>query len=518
MQEKAQQRNRFNILNITTLFTWPIDRMAKKIKMGKYHALAATLLGMLAIYLIYVTSSVNIWIRIFSAFFVLFVSGIIIQRSLRLKGGYGLSLAGSKVGIGTIDSLSKKYGMFWEYLAMWGLTVGLGILAYPIVKGRIKKWVFCLGLISIIVMELYVVPYMTFGLQQINIPVLGSVFQQLGPPQVGYTSTSQLPILAVEGISGFTGGAFFSIIYNSASIIISTGKFLANPTPAGAISSGVTSQIPGIAPVIPGLTIPLFAGIIALAVLLIIHEFSHGVHARKLKIKIKSVGVLLFGFIPIGGFVEPDEKAVNKLKPEQQTNIFAAGIATNFAAMIIFFLLMLVFLAWIIPHVYTYSVVVASTAPGYPAYGVLKNGTQLLDWNGKAATNLSIVEAIASKDKPNQTVTLTTKNRTYSFKAIANPASPGRGFIGVSLAYSPIIATPLAKIVYFLFNVISLSMMLNFLVAIVNLLPIMGFDGWRIYWANINNKRAIVYAQALIVVLLIVNVVPWFFYLWPGKL
>ena len=66
-------------------------------------------------------------------------------------------------------------------------------------------------------------------------------------------------------------------------------------------AAGTIANQAGVAPIIPGVDIPLFAGIISIAILLIIHEFSHGILAKKAKVKLKEIGLLVFGFIPIGG-------------------------------------------------------------------------------------------------------------------------------------------------------------------------------------------------------------------------
>jgi len=60
---------------------------------------------------------------------------------------------------------------------------------------------------------------------------------------------------------------------------------------------------------IPGINeyIPLWYGIIALIITLIVHEFSHAILCKVESIKVKSMGVLL-AIVPIGGFAEPDEE------------------------------------------------------------------------------------------------------------------------------------------------------------------------------------------------------------------
>ena len=66
---------------------------------------------------------------------------------------------------------------------------------------------------------------------------------------------------------------------------------------------------------------------------------------------------------------------------------------------------------------------------------------------------------------------------------------------------------------YFLYTVFALSFTANFLVAVVNLLPLPGFDGWRIYQINIRSKTVLKILTAVIVVALLINVFQWVFYI-----
>jgi len=73
---------------------------------------------------------------------------------------------------------------------------------------------------------------------------------------------------------------------------------------------------------IPGINeyIPLWWGIIALVVTLVVHEFSHAILCKVEGIKVKSMG-LLVALLPIGGFAEPDEEQLlgKKVEPEKVT-------------------------------------------------------------------------------------------------------------------------------------------------------------------------------------------------------
>lgn len=81
---------------------------------------------------------------------------------------------------------------------------------------------------------------------------------------------------------------------------------------------------------IPGLNplIPIWYGILALAVAIIVHEFCHGILARVSKIRLNSLGLLFFIF-PVGAFVEPDEAEMKKMPRRERARLFAAGPAVN---------------------------------------------------------------------------------------------------------------------------------------------------------------------------------------------
>ena len=82
--------------------------------------------------------------------------------------------------------------------------------------------------------------------------------------------------------------------------------------------------------------------IVALAIVAIVHEFSHGIFMRAFKTKIKSTGIVFLGPI-LGAFVEEDKNQFVKKKSSEQMTILGAGVFANLIFAIIFYLLYLVF-------------------------------------------------------------------------------------------------------------------------------------------------------------------------------
>jgi len=90
--------------------------------------------------------------------------------------------------------------------------------------------------------------------------------------------------------------------------------------------------------------VPFLYWIIAIAFIMVVHEFGHGIVARAFKVRVKSTGFAFLGaLIPIipGAFVEIDEKHLAKQSKYTQLSIFAAGPFVNIVFGILFWLLLL---------------------------------------------------------------------------------------------------------------------------------------------------------------------------------
>ncbi len=469
----------------------------------------------------YLATFLGIALQWIVAILSLFAVGITIRKLADLNGWSALMLIGSKKGLNIIDRTAKKHDLFWNEMAMWGVTLGFGLLAYPLLKGRINKKTYALGIVSLILIQFLVLPNLGVTSSLINIPEVPSLQNILHSPQVSVIGTNYLSLLitsplfliesVISAVTGFLGYVFFALLFNAGLIILGVAKFLASVTAGAPQSSLLTSQIPGALPIIPGVDIPLI-GVVALIILLVVHEFSHGVLARKAKVKLKSTGLLVLGIIPMGAFVEPDEKQIKKLNSVKQTKIFSAGVSANFIAMLFFFVLMYLFL-FLIPGIENTGIYISNVTVGYPAYGVLKPGMQVMYWNGQAINNIGNLLNASKNDTPGSIVTVETNTGTYKFTAKASNSTT-RGLIGVILYQNTSIKdTFYAQFIYLLYTLFALSFMLNFLVGAINLLPLPGFDGWGICNVNIKNKKFVKFLGGLVIFSLLINVLPWFFIL-----
>jgi membrane-associated protease RseP (regulator of RpoE activity) len=79
--------------------------------------------------------------------------------------------------------------------------------------------------------------------------------------------------------------------------------------------------------------------LVAILIVAISHEFSHGIFMKLTKVKIKSTGFVFLGPI-LGAFVEQDQKSMDSKKKIDQMAILSAGVFAN-VLMAVFFLLIM---------------------------------------------------------------------------------------------------------------------------------------------------------------------------------
>ncbi|MGB9732383.1 MAG: M50 family metallopeptidase [Candidatus Micrarchaeia archaeon] len=463
--------------------------------------IAIALLAFALLTFLYLASG-NALLRWLYAILVLAASGEAIMLVNKLKGSYGAYMLGGKHGIALIDKISKRNRNFWIGLAEWGLALSLGLLSIFLFR-YINKKTFALGIATLVLMLYFVLPYTYLSMSFLNIP---QITGKLNEAIANSTMNSRpayyaISLDAATLIGGFATLAVVSIVYNGASIFASTISFIPSLVSGSPNYGKINGQVPGVAPIIPGITMPLLSGILSLAILLIVHEFSHGVLARIAKVKLKSVGVLLFGIVPLGAYVEPEEKKMKRLSKEKQERIFIAGVSSNILVSLIFFAIMIALLPMLNAFMHTYVSVVA-TIPGYPANNVIAPGSIILKWNGYEIKNLTSFRIAAANDTPFSIVRVQTDKGFYIFKTNQT------GKIGVYVQENYLPNGIWGSVLYFFFTLAALSFLLNFLVGVVNLLPIPGFDGWQIYKLELK-KGLLNVVGAIVVISLILNILPW---------
>lgn len=266
--------------------------------------------------------------------------------------------------------------------------------------------------------------------------------------------------------------AFLAMIFITWTLISSLPSVFEAPA--------VSIVIPGVD--MPGSTIyvPFLYGLIALATVLVVHEFSHGVQAVGEKISIKSIGLLLFAIIP-GAFVEPDEEELKVAKRSSRLRVYAAGSVANITLAIIAILLVSLVSAGIPNYFAEDGIAIDRIVSDSPSDGVLKEGMVLeaID-NHKINDSASYVNVV-SLYNPGDNVTVQTDQGSYSLTLDKNPNNESRGFFGIQAnKHFELINDSLGPIPWVLFELLDLFQwvfMLNLGIGLFNLLPLKPLDG-----------------------------------------
>jgi len=259
--------------------------------------------------------------------------------------------------------------------------------------------------------------------------------------------------------------------------------FLANNLVRFFIPIGETSPV---VPILPGITLQLYLlpyFFAAAAIIILTHEFAHGIVARIERIPVKSAGIVA-ALVFFGGFVEPDEEKLEKAPKSSKLRIIAAGSSINLTTTVLVILLLTVLFApssGILIHA-TRENGPAATA-GLQQWDVVYaiNGTRILTMDDfeQYVTNHTVV--------PGQNLTFSTYRGDISITAGTNPS--GNVSFGILysnyyplrlLEISPVITFNFHTFLYWLFLIAGS-------VAIFNMLPLYPFDGEKFVYYSLEN-------------------------------
>ena len=134
---------------------------------------------------------------------------------------------------------------------------------------------------------------------------------------------------------------------------------------------------------IPGLNplLPFWYGLAGLIIALVCHEMAHGLQSKSNGVDVKHTG-LLYGVLPLGAFVEPDEEQVQAASRRTKLHLYTAGITTNFVIAAIAFLLFSTVLLGGVNSPYDDKCAVYSVVSGSPVDGTIPAGVIITEING----------------------------------------------------------------------------------------------------------------------------------------
>ncbi|MFH1399323.1 MAG: site-2 protease family protein [Candidatus Woesearchaeota archaeon] len=298
------------------------------------------------------------------------------------------------------------------------------------------------------------------------------------------TASKYREFIKILGYCG-VGIGFIGMVLISYTFANNLYKLIADST----AQSEVALVLPGVK--VPGspIFIPLIMGWVALFIVIAVHEFSHGIVALANNLRVKSSGIVFFGPL-MGAFVEPDEKKLVKQDPIVQYSLFAAGPFSNILLAVIIILASSALILPVFDKISQPSgFSIETILPDTPASSAgLTPGLTFLQVNSQPANNFSVFFQELQNIKPNQTITLTTLQKTYTILTVAHPDNQSQGYIGVQgfeneytlhPSFSWLQPIHPIELILFIAEFTTLTAILSLGIGLANLLPLGPTDGGR---------------------------------------
>ena len=423
--------------------------------------------------------------------------GMGLSRVFKYECWYGIFLLRSQYGLALLDDLAKKYPKFWQSLYELGTVIGFGSFAYFLLPRKKYAWtriafIYGLGSFLMVMFSYVVTPLATGAL--FSMLSGGSEFASAG--QGMQTTVSQFAFVKYVFLGFLVLGGLS--LMTTAGLLIYAFVVVASLLGAFAAGAALSTVSPGGTPIIPGINLPLAEGIAALAVVLIVHESMHGIVARMNNFPLKSAGLVFFGFLPFGAFVDIDEKKMFKGRKDAQSAVFVAGTTANFFTSLVLLMLLFAFSTGTAPFRVDGVYVETGSLP----HGAILNSINNVPMEVMAGVNLSA-------------------NTAYSFQTSKGEFSLTTGADG-----KPGVTTSFAdstgsqgvfryaewfEWMAFVLRFLALAFALNFVVGAINLVPLPLFDGYYLMKNGVGNEIAVKLIAGTVAVAFVLNMLPWLF-------
>jgi hypothetical protein len=261
-----------------------------------------------------------------------------------------------------------------------------------------------------------------------------------------------------------------------------------------------------VAPFLPFTSVPgvgyvtFLHWIIAILIIVIVHESSHAIVCLSHGLKVKNTGFGLFAiFVPFlpAAFVEPNEEQVKKKSDIVQYSIFAAGPMSNFLLMIPIVLLLIFAFPAVDSMISTpvgFSFDPINDSNNYPAISAgLKSGQTFNMFNGVYYNNISGPYSemiyLSSGDDVNFGYYNQSTNEyvsNYSFKTASNPDFPSRGFLGINNLHTVFEIKKewgwFEPFYAWFKGLLEILFVVTFAIGLINLFPAGMLDGGRMFY------------------------------------
>ncbi len=401
--------------------------------------------------------------------------------------------------LAVIESLAAAAPRLWRFLADCAIVFSFGGLGAAYVakfsrdRGNLPLIVFLLGFAAAYVHRADAL--MFFGLLAAAGLIAGFARRS---STLNAGAVSAFVLAAVAGI-----GLPVSLI-SAATAVAGVPAFLLITLSAhGYQIIMAQTDVPGISPALPatteegelvitfpgtGINLPILYFLVVIAVTMVAHELAHGILARVHGLKVKSTGLLTAGILPIGAFVEPDEEALMKRDSVTRMHLFSAGSFANIlvaAASLLFMSYVLVPVASSITYVDGMEVVGFDASGDYPAEEHLAEGDVIRELNGVLLESTQDFYEAARTLEVGGPVDMVVDGESVSFSAARHPENDSRAYMGVVVNEHYRFHEPYDSMAWLktLLGVITITttwmLFINLSISLVNLLPIVPFDGGK---------------------------------------
>lgn len=283
-----------------------------------------------------------------------------------------------------------------------------------------------------------------------------------------------------------TGIGFIGMVFISYMLISNLVKLLF----VKGTENGVSLVLPGVN--VPGLgVLPFWYWLIAIFLIAVIHEFSHGIVARAYNVPVHNTGLVFLGPI-IGAFVEPDEVKMAKQSDIAQQSILAAGSFSNILlGLFALLLLTVVFAPWqaamVEPAGFSFD---AYTSDDLPAAMVgLPLSTPINNFNGQEITTFQEFSEGLFCIPPDTTISLiASSGEEYELTTTTNPDNEQKSYVGITAIQNEVTVKEaylygVGKVVYntvdWLAGFMRWLFILSIGIGLFNLLPLPIVDGGK---------------------------------------
>lgn len=240
-------------------------------------------------------------------------------------------------------------------------------------------------------------------------------------------------------------------------------------------------SVSGISYPAPIIGVPFWYWVIGVFVIVFVHESMHGIFARLDKVRIKSYGLITFLVLPIGAFVDPDEKQIKKLSTLKKLRLLSSGSFIN----IFLGLLFLAVAVGLFFSIYeTKGVVFAGTVEDMPANKVGLNGI-ITTINDKSVKTIQDLSKILNETEPGTELRIITTEGKFTLETVSRPDDQLGSYIGISNASTDVDVKDEIKLykvpIDWFYGLIVWLHILNLGVGMANMLPIKPLDGGLFY-------------------------------------